>query len=179
LESGAIERQTSEWLSGLRREFVRVASRRVDEGDVEDVVQEAMRVIAEKGIDRGADPIDGTVPLQWCFQVLRHTIGNHYQRQRTRQRWTETDSDAVGRAQSPRVFESMDSETTLELVESVLEQMARTDARCAHYLSRLADGARAGDVADDEAIERTAFYRRLYRCRQKLRDLLAARGVIV
>jgi RNA polymerase sigma factor (sigma-70 family) len=179
MENGDIERRTSEWLSGLRREFVRIASRRVDESDVEDVVQEAMRVIAEKGIDRGADPVDGFVPLAWCFQVLRNTIGNHYQRQRTRQRWTETDPVAVDRAHSPRVSESMDSQTTLALVEDALDDMARTDAKCADYLTRLADGARAGDIADDEAIGRAVFYRRLYRCRQKLRDLLTSRGVVV
>jgi len=158
---------------------VRIASRRVDENDVEDVVQEAMRVISEKGIDRAAPPVEGVVPLAWCFKVLRNTIGNHYQRQRTRQRWTESDADAVERAQNPRVLESLDSENTLSLVEGALDEMARTDPPCAGYLSRLADGARPGDIADDESVERPAFYRRLYRCRQKLRELLTAKGVVV
>ena len=136
-------------------------------------------MIAEKGIDRGAEPVDELMPLAWCFQVLRNTIGNHYQRQRTRQSRTEVDPAAVDRAHSPRVFESMDSQATLTLVENALDEMARTDTRCAGYLSRLADGARAGDIADDESIARAAFYRRLYRCRQKLRNLLTARGVMV
>ena len=34
-------------------------------------------------------------------------------------------------------------------------------------------------IADDESIARSVFYRRLYRCRQKLRDLLTAKGVVV
>jgi len=151
----------------------------VDESDVEDVVQEAMRVIAEKGIDRAALPLEGVAPLAWCFQVLRNTIGNHYQRQRTRQRWTESDADAGERAQNPRVLESLDSEQTLLVVEGALGEMARSDPTCAAYLSRLADGARPGEIADDESVERPAFYRRLYRCRQKLRDILIEKGVVV
>jgi len=177
MESGDIERRLSEWLSGLRREFVRIASRRVDEADVEDVVQEAMRVIAEKGIDRAVAPAGETAPLAWCFQVLRNTIGNHYQRQRTRRRWVEENPDGAPRTRSRDVLEAMDSRAILALVEDALSEMARTDARCARYLSRLADGARAGEIARDETIERAVFYRRLYRCRKKLRDLLAKRGV--
>lgn len=158
---------------------MRLASRRVDEADVEDVVQEAMRVIAEKGIDRGAEPVGDAMSMAWCFQVLRNTIGNHYQRQKTRQRWTETDTDVVERAQNPRVIEAMDSETTLALIEGALGEMLQSDPKCAGYLSRLVDGARAGDIADGESIERATFYRRLYRCRQKLRELLTAKGVQV
>ena len=138
-----------------------------------------MRVVAEKGIDRGAEPIDELVPLAWCFQVLRNIIGNHYQRLRTRQRWTEADQGAVDRAQNPRVFESMDSQTTLALIEGTLDEMAQSSPKCAEYLSLLADGRRAGEIADGETIERPAFYRRLYRCRHKLRDLLAKKGLVV
>lgn len=158
---------------------MRIASRRVNEGDIEDVVQEAMRVVAEKGIDRAAAPLEGTEPLAWCFQVLRNTIGNHYQRQRTRRKWTESDAETGERAHNPTILESLDSERTLLVVESALDEMARTDPTCAAYLSRLADGARAGEIADDESVERSAFYRRLYRCRQKLRELLIAKGVVL
>ena len=167
---------SSRWLADLRREFVRLASRRVDADDVEDVVQDAMRVIAEKGIDRGAAPVGDAMPLAWCFQVLRNTIGNHYQRQRTKQRWTDTNEEVVARAPA-NAIESLDSGSTLSVIEGALADMAKTDGKCAGYLSRLADGARAGDIADEESVERAAFYRRLYRCRQKLRELLVARGV--
>jgi RNA polymerase sigma factor (sigma-70 family) len=179
MKSRDAERQMSNWLMDLRREFVRVASRRVNEGDVEDVVQEAMRVIVEKGIDRGADPVGTQPPLAWCFQVLRNTIGNHYQRERTRRRWTDGDSGMVDRSPNPLSLESMDSHTTLATIEAALVALGNTDSTCAGYLSRMADGDRAGDIADREGIERRAFYRRLYRCRQKLRDLLAKKGVVV
>jgi len=174
----------SEWLTAVRREFVRIASRRVSADDVEDVVQDAMRVIAEKRMDRGAEPVDGQMPLAWCFQVLRHTIGNHYQRERTRHRHLEGDAGAVDRAEGgpdsgPTSLEAMDSFATLTVIEDALGAMRRPDAKCARYLSRLADGERAGSIAESERIERAAFYRRLYRCRQKLRDILTAKGVMV
>jgi DNA-directed RNA polymerase specialized sigma24 family protein len=167
----------SRWLIDLRNQLLRIASSRVDESDVEDVVQEAMRIIVEKGVDRGAEPVDDTAPLAWCFQVLRNVIGNYYQRRRTSQRWI--DSSDVDNAPDPAVFEALDSDRTLALIEGALAVMRRSDPDCAGYLSRLADGERAGTIADGHSIDRAAFYRRLYRCREKLRGLLAAKGVVV
>lgn len=168
------DRATGEWLENLRAEFVRIASRRVDTSDVEDVVQEAMRVIAEKGLDGEADSVDGLAPLAWCYQVLRNTIGNHYQRRRTRAQWTVADTTAADKA---AVLESLDGRAALEAIEGALAEMARTDPQCARYLSRLADGERPGEVARDEKVDVPVFSRRLYRCRGKLRRLLAAKGV--
>lgn len=166
----------SRWLDDLRARFVRIAARRVSDGDVEDVVQEAMRVIAEKGLDRSDPVVDGLPPLAWCFQVLRNTIGNHYQRQRTRERWTQSDPGAVDRA---GVIEAMDSGETLAVIEGALDDMKHRDPKCAHYLSRLADGAKPRELAGDEAIDVAVLSRRLYRCRAKLRDLLSAKGVMI
>jgi DNA-directed RNA polymerase specialized sigma24 family protein len=174
---GPIDGQRSTWLESVRRQFVRIASRRVDADDVEDVVQEALGIIAEKGIHGGIDLVDDGPPLASCFQVLRNVIGNHYQRSRTRSRWTTTDADAVDRAPGGDFLESMSSQETLAVVEATLEEMARSDAACAGYLSRMADGARARKIAEEARIEVTAFYRRLYRCRQKLRALLRDRGI--
>lgn len=174
---GDIEPLASEWLRALQRELVRIAARRVDADDVEDVVQDALSIIAAKGIDRGSEPVGDAPPLAWCFRVLRNVIGNHYQRQRTRDRWTKTDSDVVEQASAGGVLESLTSQETLIVVESALDELSRTDPVCAGYLSRMADGARARDVADDSSIERAAFYRRLYRCRHKLRELLRAKGI--
>lgn len=178
MEIAHIERQ-SEWLRSLQREFTRIASRRVEAADVDDVVQDAMTVIAQKGIDRNAEAVGQPPPLAWCFQVLRHTIGNHYQRQRTRRSWVHEDAGAIERADGTTRIEAMTSEETLAVVEGALDELARTDAACAGYLSRMADGARAGDIADAESVERAAFYRRLYRCRRKLRQLLLAKGLDV
>lgn len=177
MENSNISRRSSEWLTRLRREFVRVTSRRVEAGDVEDVVQEAMRIIAEKGIDRASEPVQGRPPVAWCFQVLRNTIGNYYQRERTRRRWVETDPEATGVARVASPLESLDSQRTLTLIETTLADMMRSDPTCAGYLLRIVEGERAGELAASESIERGAFYRRLYRCRQKLRELLNARGV--
>lgn len=178
MENSNTSRQSGEWLARLRREFVRVAGHRVEAAEVEDVVQEAMRIIAEKGIDRAAEPLEGRPPLAWCFQVLRNTIGNHYQRERTRRRWVEDDPDATGVAASPTPLESLNSARTLSIIEATLADMMHSDPTCAGYLLRIVDGQRAGELADSESIERGAFYRRLYRCRQKLRELLSTRGVV-
>lgn len=176
MKNGDPERATGTWLVALRAEFIRIASRRVDDADVEDVAQEAMRVIVEKGVERDTPSVEGAAPLAWCFQVLRNTIGNYYQRRRTRRRWTEPDTGVAGEVAA---IESFDSHRTLALVERALEEMRRSDPQCARYLSRLADGERVRDIAGDESLDVPVFSRRLYRCRRKLRDLLTAKGVVV
>lgn len=177
MEDSKPKQRNREWLARLRGEFVRVATRRVEAAEVEDVVQEAMRIIAEKGIDRAAEPVEGRPPVAWCFQVLRNTIGNYYQRERTRRRWVEDDTEAIAVAPSPTPLESLDSQRTLSVIEDTLAGMRRSDPTCAGYLMRILEGERAGELAASESVERGAFYRRLYRCRQKLRELLEARGV--
>lgn len=167
----------SRWLLDLRQQLLRIASSRVDQSDVEDVVQEAMQIIAEKRINRGAEPVQDVAPLAWCFQVLRNVIGNYYQRRRTSRQWV--DGANVDGAPAPVVMDALDSDTTLSLVEEALEDMRRSDPECAGYLNRLADGERSGAIADSHSIARAVFYRRLYRCREKLRGLLGEKGVVV
>ena len=55
--------------------------------------------------------------------------------------------------------------------------MATRDRDCARYLQRLFDGVAPGELARQEGLEEAALYRRVYRCRIKLRTLLARRGV--
>ena len=63
--------------------FVTVAARRVESDAVEDLVQDALRIVHEKaGVGPGT-LVDGRPALAWCFQVLRNVIGNHYQRRRS------------------------------------------------------------------------------------------------
>jgi RNA polymerase sigma factor (sigma-70 family) len=165
------------WLEKLRKRFVEVATRRVGESDVEDVVQDAMRVVAEKGLGPGAEPIEGRPPVAWCFQVLRNAVGNHYRREETRQRRLVSSPTAGDAEPSQRLVEELESVETLRLIEDALDEMRRGDPKCGRYLALLVDGARPQDVAVDEGIEAPVFYRRLYRCRRKLRELLVARGV--
>ena len=160
-----------EWLNKLRQRFMEVASRRVDDSDVEDVVQEALRIVVEKRGDSG-------VSLPWCFQVLRNAIGNYYRREGTRRRRLSAQSDDdAGTATPSRFAEELDSRETLVLIEDALDEMRDSDPQCGRYITRLVADAKPHDVAAEEGLEPAVFYRRLYRCRQKLRALLRTRGV--
>lgn len=167
------------WLGLLRERFVRVARRRVTPDVVEDVVQDALRIVVERGIGRpGATTVQSEPALAACFQVLRNVIGNHYQKRRTEQRRREplaTHGDRPDPAPGP--LAALSSEEIVSLVRRCLTELAVTDPGCARYLARLADGHSPREVAGEEALEEAVFYRRVYRCRLKLRALLERRGV--
>lgn len=162
----------------LRRQFLHVASRRVDPADAEDLVQEALAIIHERGQPRpGEGPLP---PLAWCFQVLRNVVGNHYQRQRTRGAHVVEGADmgAVGVASGGRTpLESLEDRELGRVLDLSLAQMERDDPQCHGYLVAIVDGQRPHQVAASQGIAEAAFYRRLYRCRQKLRARLAELGV--
>ncbi len=67
----------------------------------------------------------------------------------------------------------------LLVIEAALAEMATDHPQCGRYLSRLVEGARPREVADEEELASAVFARRLYRCRQKLRSLLAMKGVVI
>jgi len=178
METSNTYTEPGDWLEKLRARFIEVAARRVGESDVEDVVQEAMRVVVEKRIVPGGEVVGELPPMAWCFQVLRNTIGNHYGREDTRRRRLVAEEHSASEVAAPARFaEEMDSRETLRVIEDALVEMGRSDPQCGRYLMRLVDDARPQAVAADEGLEPAVFYRRLYRCRQKLRGLLTARGV--
>jgi DNA-directed RNA polymerase specialized sigma24 family protein len=145
---------------------------------VEDVVQEALRIIVEKGVTRpGVLGPDGEPGLAYAFQVLRHVIGNHYQKERTRRRRLGDGEAALAAADpAPGPLLALASQDAVSLVHACLARMERDDAPCAGRLRGLADGRTPRELARAERVEEAAFYRRLYRCRLKLRALLAERG---
>jgi RNA polymerase sigma factor (sigma-70 family) len=184
MESSETNYSGHDWLAKLRERFVEGAARRVDGSDVEDVVQEALRIVVEKraeveeGIDAGSGTIDKLPPVAWCFQVLRNVIGNHYRREDVRKRRLQSqDDDGPAAATTVSLAETLDSRETLQLIEHALSEMRQSDPQCGRYISRLVEDARPQEVAEEEGLAPAVFYRRLYRCRQKLRQLLVARGV--
>jgi len=171
-------RESERWLAELRGRFVAIARRRVSPEAVEDVVQDALRVVIEKGW-RGPETadVDGRPALAWCMQVLRHVIGNHYQRARVRAARAAgpgpLDSVADARRGPLEALAARDAE---RVVLDALASLARGDAPCGRWLAALAEERPPGELARAEGIEEGAFYRRLWRCREKLRALLAERG---
>ena len=88
----------------LGRRFREIATRRVAADDVDDVVQEALRIVVQKS--SGSGSFEELPPIAWSMQVLRNTVGNYYKRERTRRRWMETpdgDETPEGRAENRRI----------------------------------------------------------------------------
>lgn len=122
--------------------------------------------------------MEGMPPIAWCFQVLRHTIGNHYQKMRTRDARTASIDSAEAVADAGLTpLDAYAADDAARRVRQAIADMGASDKGCAEHLTRLADGERPGDLARALRIEEAAFYRRLYRCREKLRARLAAQGI--
>lgn len=171
---------TEEWFMQLRDRFVAVARKRLPNDQVEDVVQEALAVVYEKGIRiPEAGPVEGMPPLAWCFQVLRNVVGNHYQKQRTRSGTSgDADYETLDAADDrPTPLEALQSKEAAGLIQDGLRELARLDETCCRYLRRLLDGLAPADLATEEQVDAAILYRRVYRCRSKLRDILEANGV--
>ena len=165
-------------LALLRERFLAVTRRRVPAESVEDIVQDALRIVIEKGAANLDGDVEGSPAIAWCFQVLRHCIGNHYQREGTRARFhAAEDVGAAVAAPGPTPMEALEQEELGRLVRDALADLARDDSRCGRYLSALAEERSPASLALEEGIPGDSFYRRVYRCRQKLRALLLRRGV--
>lgn len=168
-------------LRALRDRFVSVARRRVPEDAAEDLVQSALQVVIERGWRPGmADRIDDLPPLAWCFQVLRHTIGNYYQRRRTADaRLTPlglTSREESIAEETP--LEALEAREARRLVMAAIDSFAGDGTDCRHYLRRLLEGATPADLATEASLIESVLYRRVYRCREKLRGLLRERGIL-
>jgi DNA-directed RNA polymerase specialized sigma24 family protein len=152
---------------------------------VEDVVQDALRIVIEKGLSGpagepgGGDPAPGGEAgpdLRWCFQVLRHTIGNHYQKQRVRRRELVPEDLPLSPAQ-PTPLEALESRESARLVRESVEALAAIDSNCGRYMTHILEGRTPSEIAEEERLDPAVLYRRVYRCRGKLRSLLLERGV--
>ena len=179
MESIQASSPSRDWLLMLRRRFVELASKRVPEDAVEDLVQDAMAIVVEKaGLLDEADSIEELPPLAWCFQVLRNTVGNFYQKQRSRSRESALEDD-MQLSTSATPFEALHSKQLSSLVEAAMDELAVSSESCGRYLRAIIEGSSPARIAEDEAVEARALYRRIYRCREKLRQLLEKKGVLL
>lgn len=177
-DASRIESGAEAWLAQLRRRMVAVAARRVPAADVEDVVQDALRVVAERGVgEDAAVSVEGLPGLAWCFQVLRNTIGNYYQKSRTRRALLDRAESAARHAADPPVpLDSLEANDAARAILEAIESFGPGD--CRRYLASLAGGTSPAELAHAERIEAPVLYRRIYRCRHRLRAALIERGIL-
>jgi DNA-directed RNA polymerase specialized sigma24 family protein len=168
-------------LSALRARFVEITRRRVEGDAVEDIVQDALSIVHEKGagVPGGSD---GLPPLPWCFTVLRNVIGNHYQRERTRSRAAQAGSmehaqvEALAAGQSPPgPLEALERAEMTRLLEQAIEELSAKAPDCGRLLrAMLGRTEEASEAPDGTASTR---YVRAFRCRRRLREILLRMGV--
>ena len=160
-----------EWFRELRATFLDVARRRVPEGEVEDLVQEALAVVHER---RGGE----RPPAAWCLQVLRNKIGNWYKRRRVRRGVIAEGEESEGTVIEGTPLEALESRERRALVGEALAELTRDDGQCARFFDRLLEGSSPRELARSEGLEESVLYRRVYRCRQKLKAILREKGVL-
>ncbi len=166
--------QDSLWLSLLRQRFVEIAGRRVPESAVEDVVQDALVIILAKGPAQAQDAGQSHPSMRWSFNVLRNVIGNWYQKRRHHE---EVDGLNLSEP-SPDALAALTSEERVRTIRGAMQELKGNHPKCAQWLWSLAQGTKAAALALKSGIEPAAFYRRIYRCRLKLADILQRKGVI-
>lgn len=164
------------WYEALRRRFLSVARSRVPDTVLEDIVQDAIRIVHEKGLTGATELVDGRPRLAWCFQVLRNVIGNYYTKKRERGRLLEL-NEPVGSGPILSPAEALEQNELGRLIGEALLSMSREDGSCPRYLTAIAEGMRMADLAEREGVEPAILYRRVYRCRARFRKILAGLGV--
>jgi len=157
-----------------------VTARRVPVDAADDLVQDAMEIILKRGVQVGSfDTPDGLPPLVWCLQVLRNVIGNYYQRTRTLSRRGPVPLDEVSEpAAGPTPLAALESGDAVRTILDTIDTMGPRDADCARYLRTLIAGVSPAELARTEGVDPMALYKRLYRCRIKLRTILVRRGIL-
>lgn len=172
------DRDAAAWAAPLRARLLAVARRRVPAEAAEDLVQETLRILLEKGFrGPGSEAMEGVPAMAFAFRVLRNVIGNHYQRDRIRRRRIAPQASGLAATDpAPGPLEALTDDEARRVVTRCLDALAASDEACARYLRRLIDGVAPAALARDEGLAAAVLYRRVYRCRLKLRALLEDRG---
>lgn len=159
----------AEWLTSLRARMTEITARRVSDEAVEDLVQDALEIIVRRSRERD----EAAVPdLRWCFQILRNVIGNWYQKRRAH---VPLDPEMESSAPDPLARLTV-AERTRQVREAMVT-LRHERENCARWLWALARGSKPRDLAAAESVDANLFYRRVYKCRRRLQEILVAKGV--
>lgn len=161
------------WLFHLRQRYAEIAARRVPESAVDDVVQDAMGIVLSKGLKEARNQGLNQPSVRWSFTVLRNVIGNYYQKRREHEQLDDLQlSD-----QRPDALAALTSEERRQTIRSAVDELGQKRPNCAHWLWSLAQGEKAGPLALKAQLDRSAFYRKIYKCRLALAEILRGKGV--
>lgn len=174
------------FFSNLRVRFLDIAKRRVRRDDVEDLAQEALRVI--HGKYRDLETAKGI--LIWAMTVLRNVIGNYYQKREKLDRGEPFEEEihrSPGRpgedGAGPDAFCSAEEQT--ELILRSIRRLGESDSRCRRLFQRVLESLQEGGSPreisqrtmeqfheDFPGQSRESLYVALHRCRGRLREIL-------
>ncbi|MGD9546211.1 MAG: RNA polymerase sigma factor [Candidatus Krumholzibacteriia bacterium] len=170
----------------LRVRFLALAKRRVQPDHIEDVVQDALKIV----FDRYRERKQGVGILVWSLTVLRNVIGNYYQtrrRERDRMEFVEEYPRDAGFTSDP-LAGALDEEGRSALEDAIAELSCRFP-RCGrifhHLLKSLERGGSPNQVSgralaafreEHPDVTRGGFYTALHRCRANLRAIWDQHG---
>lgn len=174
-------RAEGDLFSSLRVRFLQLAKRRVQTDHIEDVVQDALKIVC----DRYGERKQGVGILAWSLTVLRNVIGNYYQSRQTERRHMDFVDEYPHQAASrddPLATTLADESGNLirEAIGELAERFPRCGRIFANLLANLEQGgspqevstrtlnAMQGEIPD---LTRGGFYTALHRCRGHLRAI--------
>ncbi len=163
----------SAWLSLLRRRFAEIAARRVPADAVEDIVHDALGIVLAKGPAIARQENRSEPSLRWSFNVLRNVIGNWYQKRRRH----EAVEDLDLHDNCPDALAALTTAERAQTIRAAVDELRRDRPDCADWLWSMAEGVKAGVLAERARMEQAAFYRKIYRCRRMLGEILQRKGV--
>lgn len=162
----------------LRERFDALAKRRVREDEREDCVQDALRIVHRKYRARG-----GVAILPWSLVVLRHVIGNVYQRRARAERHAELPDDGPIVDFDP--LAGVEADRLRARVAIAVARLEREHARCGDIFRAILEGLARGDGPEEvvhaalDSVRATEpeltlgnFHVILHRCRGRLRRAL-------
>lgn len=150
----------AQMVAHLRARFTLIAKRRVGQADAEDVAHDACLTILDKFKELDSD----TRFEAWAYQILRNKIGNHFRRDRVRQRLrsggSEVDVAAAG---------VVDPDTRLTLVRC-LRKLIEVNPRYARVLNLIHLGYNTEEICRRMKLTRSNLYSIVSRARALLSD---------
>jgi len=174
------DRARDRLFADLHVRFSAIAKRRVQPGQDEDLVQEALHIVLRKAVElRKSENV-----LPWSLTILRNVIGNHYQARRWEGERMNTAENILDTVADPAAGPGGPGDLA-PAIEAALEKLARRFPRCGRMfeaiLRSLEQGGGSNEISQrafdkaqkaEPGLTRGGWYTALHRCRAQLRTLM-------